>query len=233
MDWQPLPKPSELAENRLIQAILDGHFPIGTTLPGERDLASMLGVTRPTMREALQRLARDGWVEIRHGHATRVRDYWREGQLAVLVAMVQRPEQLPADIVPNLLAVRLAMAPAYASQAVARNAEQVVKFMQGYPQLADTPEAFTNADWDLHHTLTVLSGNPVYTLILNGFGSLYKTMGLRYFTNPQARLTSHKFYLDLLAAAQKADFKAAATIVSDIMAQSIQFWERVDNSPGH
>jgi DNA-binding FadR family transcriptional regulator len=34
--------------------------------------------------------------------------------------------------------------------------------------LDDTPEAFASFDWTLHHILTVASGNPAYTLILNG-----------------------------------------------------------------
>jgi len=77
MDWQPVQKPAEMAESRLLEAILSGHFPINSNLPGERELAAQIGVTRPTLREALQRLARDGWLDIQHGKPTRVRDYWR------------------------------------------------------------------------------------------------------------------------------------------------------------
>ncbi len=47
MNWDTPPKPAELAESRLIEAILKGQFPIGSTLPAERDLAFRLGVTRP------------------------------------------------------------------------------------------------------------------------------------------------------------------------------------------
>ena len=50
----------------------------------ERELAGQLGVTRPTLREALQRMARDGWIKIQHGRSTRVRNFWREGNLGVL-----------------------------------------------------------------------------------------------------------------------------------------------------
>ena len=70
MDWELPLRPAELAENRLIDAIVDGDFPINATLPPERELAQQLGVTRPTLREALQRLARDGWIEIHHGRRT-------------------------------------------------------------------------------------------------------------------------------------------------------------------
>jgi DNA-binding GntR family transcriptional regulator len=55
--WTTAPKPADLAENRLLDAILDGSFPINSNLPPERDLATQLGVTRPTLREALQRLS--------------------------------------------------------------------------------------------------------------------------------------------------------------------------------
>ena len=81
MNWNAPEKPAEFAENRLIQAIISGHFPINSNLPAERELAAQLGVTRPTLREALQRIARDGWIEIRHGKPTRVRNYWQEGNL--------------------------------------------------------------------------------------------------------------------------------------------------------
>lgn len=49
-------RPSEHAESALVTAILDGEFPPGSALPGERVLAGQLGVTRPTLREAIQRL---------------------------------------------------------------------------------------------------------------------------------------------------------------------------------
>ncbi len=57
-DWTPILRPAEIAEQRLLEAMLAGRFAINSSLPGERDLAEQIGVTRPTLREALQRLAR-------------------------------------------------------------------------------------------------------------------------------------------------------------------------------
>ena len=67
-------RPNERAEQWLVTAILDGDLPPGSTLPAERTLATQLGVTRPTLREAIQRLARDGWLTIAHGKPTVVND---------------------------------------------------------------------------------------------------------------------------------------------------------------
>lgn len=227
-DWTAPRRPTAYAEESLVGAILDGTFPPGSVLPAERELATRLGVTRPTLREALQRLHRDGWIAIRQGKPTRVTDVWREGGLNVLSALVRDGRHLPPDFVPSLLEVRLALAPAYIGAAVARSAAQVVQFLAGQATLADTPEAFAVFDWELHHTLTMLSGNPVYTLILNGFAGFYQNMAGRYFARPEARAVSRAFYRDLASAAREADAIQAGGLAAAVMRQSIALWREAE-----
>lgn len=227
MNWELPPRPAELVENRLINAVLDGEFPINSRLPPERELAQRLGVTRPTLREALQRLARDGWIEIHHGKPTRVRDYWHEGNLAVLGTIAHHQDHVPPDFVPNLLQVRELLAPVYARLAVKRAARNLAKFLEDYQDLVDTPDAFAKADWELHKYLTIESGNPIFTLILNGFKELYPYMGRAYFTPPKARARSRKFYADLRAAAQARDPERAEVITCEVMRDSIERWKSI------
>src|SRR5437763_11409917 len=47
--------------------IAGGEFVAGARLPAERDLARQLGVSRPSVREALIALEVEGWVEVRIG----------------------------------------------------------------------------------------------------------------------------------------------------------------------
>ncbi len=49
------------------QLMLNGQYPPGSRLPAERDLAQQLGVSRPSLREALIALEIDGTIEIRMG----------------------------------------------------------------------------------------------------------------------------------------------------------------------
>lgn len=225
MDWEAPPRPAQLTETRLIGAILDGRFPVKSNLPAERELSAQLGVTRPTLREALQRMARDGWIEIRHGRPTRVRDYWLEGNLGVLGAIARHRNHIPPDFVPHLLVVRQSLAPAYTRTAVERQPMRVAELLQDYPDLDDSPQTFTIADWELHHNLTITSGNPVFTLILNGFSDLYQSMGLQYFTLPEARAHSRDFYRDLLAAAQAEDPDTAESVTRRVMTDSLDLWQ--------
>ena len=227
-NWSAPKRPAAHAEEVLLTAIMDGTYPPGSTLPGERDLAAQLGVTRPTLRETLQRLACDGWLTIQQGKPTLVNDFWREGGLGVLGDLVRYSRRLPPDFVPNLLQVRLAMAPAYTRAAIAHDAETMAAFLAGYTALEDTPQALAAFDWELHHRLTLASGNPVYTLILNGFAGFYVEMAARYFVAAEARAASRGFYRSLLAAAERGDAAAAERITREVMEESITFWQRTN-----
>lgn len=224
MNWQALPKPAEVAESRLITAILSGHFPIGESLPSERELAGQLGVTRPTLREALQRMARDGWIDIQHGRPTRVQDFWREGNLGVLSGIARFPEHAPDEFVPNLLSVRLLMAPTYFRRAVESDPAQVEVLLEQIIEVDETPASFAQVDWRLHHRLTVLSGNPIFTLILNGFRQLYGQMALIYFELPDAREHSRRFYGDLLRATSDMDPALVEELTRSVMSDSCKLW---------
>ncbi|RAU42575.1 FadR/GntR family transcriptional regulator [Pseudomonas sp. RIT411] len=53
--------------DRLRQHIREGAIEAGTRLPPERDLAQLLGVSRPSLREALIALEIEGSIEVRQG----------------------------------------------------------------------------------------------------------------------------------------------------------------------
>ncbi len=53
--------------DQLRKLILDGEFPVGSRLPSERDLSVQLGVSRPSLREALIALEVEGYIEVHMG----------------------------------------------------------------------------------------------------------------------------------------------------------------------
>ena len=63
----------QIAE-QLRVSISGGEFKPGARLPAERDLARQLGVSRPSVREALIALEVEGWVEVRTGSGVFVLD---------------------------------------------------------------------------------------------------------------------------------------------------------------
>ncbi len=67
----------------ILTLIRQGEFPVGERLPAERELALRLGVSRPSLREALIALEIGGRVEIRVGSGVYVRDPGADDESAV------------------------------------------------------------------------------------------------------------------------------------------------------
>ncbi|GEM46379.1 fatty acid metabolism transcriptional regulator FadR [Deinococcus cellulosilyticus] len=214
-------KPAEHAEKALIERILDGQYPQGSFLPSERDLAGLLGVTRPTLREALQRLSRDGWLEIQQGKPTRVRHYWQEGGLALLGSLATHENITP--FIPHLLQIRTDLAPSYTKMAVENNPQAVEQHLSRTPEI---PEDFVRFDWELHRLLCLESGNPLYVLVLNGFREVYASAGLLYFQTQDARDLSGNFYRELREAAIQKDALKAAELARTVCLNSQKLWSR-------
>src|SRR6476619_3580297 len=57
----------EACVEQLATAIRLGVYPLGSTLPPERDLAAQLGVSRATLREAMAALRQAGLVQTTRG----------------------------------------------------------------------------------------------------------------------------------------------------------------------
>jgi DNA-binding GntR family transcriptional regulator len=71
--------------NKLMAAIQDGTYPVGSLLPTENDLASAFGVSRHTLRESVRHLQALNLVTRRQGHGTIVKSnrVQREFKLAI------------------------------------------------------------------------------------------------------------------------------------------------------
>jgi GntR family negative regulator for fad regulon and positive regulator of fabA len=223
--WNRVQRPAEIAEQRLLEAILSGHFAVNAYLPGERDLAAQIGVTRPTLREALQRLARDGWLDIQHGKPTRIRDYWQEGSMGVLAALAQMPARQSPDFVSYLLEIRILLAPTYTRQAMEQASSEIATFLAIHADIEKSPAAFAHVDWELHHLLTLHAANPIFRLLLNSFQSLYQIMGERYFTSAENQDRSRAYYMALLSCAKNGAILEAETLTREVMEESLALWK--------
>jgi len=74
--WVPIRQGSvsDLIARSIVDMIAGDSLRFGDRLPPERDLAALLGVGRPSLREALRSLKSQGRVDIRHGAGIFVAD---------------------------------------------------------------------------------------------------------------------------------------------------------------
>ncbi|OBI80070.1 FadR/GntR family transcriptional regulator [Mycobacterium sp. E740] len=110
---------------QIVAEVLSGEMEPGTSLPSERRLAEVLGVSRPAIREALKRLSAAGLVEVRQGDATTVRDFRRHAGLDLLPRLLIRAGELDLSVVRSILETRLHNGPKVAELAARRGGAAV------------------------------------------------------------------------------------------------------------
>ncbi|MEU7763568.1 GntR family transcriptional regulator [Nocardia sp. NPDC049190] len=122
MALQPVVKRSVSADvfEQIAADVLSGELAPGVALPSERQLAEALGVSRPAVREALQRLAAAGLVAVRQGDATTVLDYRRGAGLEVLPRLLVQAGELDPGVARSILEARLHNGPKVAELAARR-----------------------------------------------------------------------------------------------------------------
>lgn len=100
------------ARQHLLGLIEDGTFQPGEQLPSEADLAAQMGISRPTLREALQHLERQGLIVRKHGVGTFVSRYSLilESGLEVLESLERQAQRLGlrTEVVHLIVSERLA-----------------------------------------------------------------------------------------------------------------------------
>jgi GntR family negative regulator for fad regulon and positive regulator of fabA len=197
--------PAAFAEQYIVESIWQERFPPGSILPAERELSELIGVTRTTLREVLQRLARDGWLTIQHGKPTKVNNYWETAGLNILDTLACLDDSGELDLVWQLLEARTAMAAVFLRAAMKKDPQRVLETLSEAASLKDDAVSYIDFDWKFLHALTRASHNAVYTLILNGFKTLYKRVGRYYFSKPEARRLASVFYGQMTELVEQGD----------------------------
>lgn len=138
--------PAGFAEKYIIESIWNGRFPPGSILPAERELSELIGVTRTTLREVLQRLARDGWLTIQHGKPTKVNQFMETSGLHILDTLMTLDADNAPSIVEDLLAARSNISPIFMRYAFKLNKDGSEKTLK---RVIDSCEALERAvSWE-------------------------------------------------------------------------------------
>jgi len=216
--------PAGFAEQYIVESIWNGGFPPGTILPAERELSELIGVTRTTLREVLQRLARDGWLTIKHGKPTKVNNFWETSSLNILETLAQLDQEGIPDLVDNLMSARTNISAIYVRGAIKNNPEKTIELLSAIEDVEDTGEAFAEFDYKLNKDLVVASGNSIYLLILNGFRGLYSRLGTLYYSHPRGREISRTYYKKLIELAKAGQCDEAVFAVRKYGIESGKLW---------
>ncbi|MCI7719322.1 fatty acid metabolism transcriptional regulator FadR [[Pasteurella] aerogenes] len=219
--------PAGLAEEYIVKSIWHNHFPPGSDLPAERELAEKIGVTRTTLREVLQRLARDGWLNIQHGKATRVNNIWETAGPNIIKTLIQLDKSITPVIIANVVSLRTKMAESYIPEAIQNDAAQSLKLFENLPHLKDTALHYAEFDYQLYRSFTFIADKPVYGLIFNSFKDLYLHVASLFFSSTQARQLTLSFYQKLQQSCEQCSVQQATACMQENRENSVSIWKEL------
>lgn len=101
MSFTPI-KPKKISTQiaeQIRNSIMSGEFVPGDRLPPERELAEMFGVSRPSVREALNILGASGLVEVLQGGGTTVKSLMEQGSGNALSEMIRIEQERALDVI--------------------------------------------------------------------------------------------------------------------------------------
>jgi DNA-binding FadR family transcriptional regulator len=151
----------------IADAILDGVFPPGSTLPPERELADQLGVNRTSLRQGLARLQQMGLIQVRHGSGSVVCDPEGLTHPAVVEALVRK---LGPEFLVELFEIRAALGPLIGRLAAERGTPEDARALSAALSAVretDTAAMRQSADLAFFHVL-------IHTTRNRALGLLYR-----------------------------------------------------------
>jgi GntR family transcriptional repressor for pyruvate dehydrogenase complex len=150
------PRLSDTIYSQLLEEIMAGRFSTGDRLPTENQLAQRFSVSRPVVREALQRLQTDGVVIARQGSGTYVQrsPSHRVGELT---------SQHSLHEVLQVMELRMALEELAAKLAARNRTDEQIKVIerarQALGEVFGQGVAAKEADYAFHRAIAVASGN--------------------------------------------------------------------------
>ena len=209
--------------DELGREIISGHYPIGTTLPGDQELAQRFKVSRTVLREAMKTLAAKGLIVPRARIGTKVtpQNQWNLFDSDVLTWHFHKG--VDQSFLRHLTEIRLAFEP-FAASLAAENADQedIDQLYQLADEMGDpehTPATLAVADLKFHLAIAVASRNPfmrtVGSLIEAALVGIFELSSPDTDENRTAEVSAtHRLIVDAIA---RRDVKGAADAMRDVI----------------
>jgi GntR family transcriptional repressor for pyruvate dehydrogenase complex len=204
--------PDRIAE-RLVSLIAERKLHPGDKLPSERDLAAMMQVSRPSLREALRALDMMKIVEIRHGSGTFVASLKPER----LVEHFDFIFSLDDSTYNQALAARAILEPSLAAAAAQNATEADLAAIRACSERASMsvhdPRLFLEVDLELHQLITAAVHNQIIERFMSTLSRLGLASRIRTVALQGVREQSLQDHQAIVAALLRRDPEAAASIM--------------------
>lgn len=227
-------KTSEEVVSQLREMIHRGELHPGDRLPPERDLAKLLGVSRPTLRAGIRSLSAVGILQSRQGAGTFVVQSEGPPQLdsSPLSLMASLHGFTSAEMFEARQSLEMAIAGLAAERATGDQMASMAEEVAGMFASLDEPEQFLVHDMRFHQTVAAASGNRILTALMNMVATILFDARRKTVKHAIDLKESAEMHRKIYRAIRERNPEAARLAMRDhlVLAQRAQAAEGVDYS---
>ena len=197
----------------IISGIKEGTFQPGEKLPSEKELAKEFGLSRASIREAIQKLSMLGILEVKHGKGS----YITENPSLEPLKEIVSPLLISGGIgVLELLEARKTIEGGTASIAAEKaNSEDIkelatiLKSME-QARVAKDIEEYSSLDLKFHLTISKISNNTILHRMVKTIRDLIYEQQVEMNKYPEIISSAMKFHIKIFNAIKQANGEEAA-----------------------
>ena len=208
----------------IIADIVSGKYPVGSTLPPEAPLASALGVSRLTLREAVSSLRTKSVLRVRRGSGTYVNPIsrWSIVDSQLLVAKAGGDAAMPRKLIEARSIIERGVCELAAERRTDEDLDDLLLHIQAMAdaaRIADT-EAFVRADLAFHQVIMDASGNAFLAELFAPIREVLAVARRQTSAIPQIRRNAIEHHRKILEAIRARDRIAAGETMRLHMVQT-------------
>jgi DNA-binding FadR family transcriptional regulator len=163
--------PKKIA-TRLLFLIKEKHLKPGDKLPPERELAAMMQVSRPSLREALQALAIMNIIEMRQGDGTYVTSLEPELLVEPLDFVFSLNDATLFELFEARKIVEVGIVALAAQRITAAEIQELETCLEKSVKASDNAQAFLEADLELHKRIITAAQNSLLGRFMDSISQL-------------------------------------------------------------
>jgi DNA-binding FadR family transcriptional regulator len=203
----------QTVQDRIKRFIIERGFRPGDPLPAEADLARALGVSRPSLREAMKALQILGVVETRHGSGTFVGRFSFSPMVDGLIFRIRSDIGRDVQTIHDLLEIRMTLENALVARIAAApdpaHLSELRGIVERMERQAEDEAEFFQEDWLFHEALYRPLGNALLVRLIQAFWEILSRVRAELPFVPVPLATTAADHRRILSALEAGDPVAA------------------------
>lgn len=222
---------TELVVQRIKELLQRGELKAGSRLPPERELAEMLGISRPSLRTALKALSVMGIIRAKPGAGTFIAEARPEIFAEPMEFMTLIHNTKTAELFEARRIIEAGLVELAAERATSEHLKAIAAEIEGMRRSLNDPEKFLKHDVGFHQALATAAGNKVMSGVMDTVAALLLQVRRESIARSSDKEDAVEWHERIYEAVRQRESRRAKEILTAHLVSAEKAWEKDNRKP--